>query len=51
MKIERYPYRARAWVGEVLAADSDACLCVEREGEPSVLYFPETAIDRGVVGA
>jgi acyl-CoA thioesterase II len=49
MKIERYPYRARAWLGEVLAAESDDCLYVEREGEPSVLYFPEEAIDRGMV--
>lgn len=49
MKIERYPYHAKAWFGQVLAADSDACLSAQREGETSVLYFPEAAIDRGVV--
>jgi acyl-CoA thioesterase-2 len=43
MKIESYPYLARAWLGEVLVAESDACLCIEREGEPSTLCFPEGA--------
>jgi acyl-CoA thioesterase len=47
MTTERYPYRARAWVGERLVAESDACLSLEQAGEPAVLYFPEDAIDGG----
>jgi acyl-CoA thioesterase-2 len=49
MKIERYPYRAKAWLGQALAAESDLCLCLVRPGEPSILYFPLDAIDRSVV--
>ena len=45
MKVQRYPYRARAWWGDALVAESDACLHVERTGEPSLLYFPRAAID------
>jgi acyl-CoA thioesterase/uncharacterized protein (DUF427 family) len=45
MKAGRYPYRARAWWGEEMVASSDACLCVDRDGEPSVLYFPREDID------
>jgi acyl-CoA thioesterase len=40
-----YPYRARAWWGEALVAESDACLTVDRPGEPSLLYFPRAALD------
>ena len=47
MKVGRYPYRARAWWGEVMVASSDACLCVDRDGEPPVLYFPRADIDLG----
>jgi acyl-CoA thioesterase-2 len=49
--IQRYPYRARAWRGTVLVADSDACLCDERNGEPSLLYFPESDIDLSSLGS
>ncbi len=45
MKVWRYPYRARAWWGEEMVASSEACLCVERDGEPSVLYFPRAEIE------
>lgn len=45
MSITRYPYRARAWWGEEMVASSDACLCLDRDGEPSVLYFPQEDID------
>ncbi len=45
MKVERYPYPARAWWGDVKVAESDACLCLESDGEPPVLYFPRDAID------
>jgi acyl-CoA thioesterase/uncharacterized protein (DUF427 family) len=40
-----YPYRARAWWGDALVAESEACLCLQREGEPSLLYFPRADID------
>ena len=40
MKVEPYPYTARAWWGEAVVAESDACLLVETPGEPVVLYFP-----------
>jgi acyl-CoA thioesterase-2 len=45
VKPQRYPYRARAWWGEALVAQSDACLYVERAGEPALLYFPRADID------
>ncbi len=45
MTVQRYPYRARAWLGETLVAQSDACLCDDRAGEPAVLYFPLADID------
>jgi acyl-CoA thioesterase II len=45
VKLLRYPYRARAWWGEVRLAQSDTCLCVEREGAPPVLWFPRDDID------
>ncbi|HEY1650671.1 MAG TPA: acyl-CoA thioesterase domain-containing protein [Acidimicrobiales bacterium] len=45
MTLQRYPYRARAWWGEALLAESDACLYLEREREPALLYFPRTDID------
>jgi acyl-CoA thioesterase II len=45
MKVGRYPYRARAWWGEKVVASSEACLCIDRDGEPSVLYFPRADID------
>jgi acyl-CoA thioesterase len=41
VRIERYPYRARAWWGDLQVAESDACLCAQSEGEPGVLYFPD----------
>lgn len=44
MRIERYPYAARAWAGQTLLAESAACLSVETEGEPAVLYFPHDDI-------
>ncbi len=44
VRIERYPYAARAWAGQTLLAESAACLSVETEGEPSVLYFPHDDI-------
>jgi acyl-CoA thioesterase len=47
MKVGRYPYRARAWWGEEMVASSDACLCIDRDGAPSVLYFPRADIDLG----
>lgn len=45
MNLRRYPYRARAWWGEALVAESDRCLMVERPGEPALLYFPRADID------
>jgi acyl-CoA thioesterase II len=45
VKVEPYPYTARAWWGEAVVAESDACLLVETQGAPSVLYFPESAIN------
>ncbi len=44
VKIERYRYAARVWAGQTLLAESAACLSVETEGEPSVLYFPQDDI-------
>jgi acyl-CoA thioesterase II len=43
--VQRYPYRAQAWLGERLVARSDACLYDDRNGEPAALYFPEEDID------
>jgi len=40
VRIEECPYPARAWRGDVLIAESGACLSLEEEGEPAVLYFP-----------
>ena len=45
MRIEECPYRARAWRGDVLVAESDDCLSLEDDGAPSVLYFPAADID------
>ena len=45
MSVEHYPYRGRAWWGQLLLAESDQCLLVDREGELSVLCFPRSAID------
>ncbi len=45
MRLAPYPYRARAWWGEAMVADSNACLCLERDGEPALLYFPRADID------
>ena len=45
MKVERYPYRAHAWWGEILLAESDQCLLVDRDDAPSVLCFPRSDID------
>jgi acyl-CoA thioesterase-2 len=51
MTVQPYPYRARAWRGDVLVAESDTCLCDERNGEPSVLYFPQADIDLSNLGS
>ncbi len=51
MTVEPYPYRARAWWGEVMLAQSGSCLCLETGGEPSVLYFPESDIDLSTLQA
>ena len=40
MRVGPYPYRARAYWGGALVADSSACLLAERDGEPALLYFP-----------
>jgi acyl-CoA thioesterase/uncharacterized protein (DUF427 family) len=45
VRVAPYPYRARAWVGDALVADSAACLLLERDGEPALLYFPRADID------
>ncbi len=45
MNVVPYPYRVQAWWGEVAIAESDSCLCVERDGEPPALWFPRTDID------
>jgi acyl-CoA thioesterase/uncharacterized protein (DUF427 family) len=45
VRVKPYPYRARAWWGEALVAESEACLLLERDGEPALLYFPRTEID------
>jgi acyl-CoA thioesterase II len=29
-----------------MVAESDACLCLERDGEPATLWFPEADVDR-----
>jgi len=39
--------RARAWRSDVLVAESNACLSLERDGEPSLLWFPAADIDAG----
>jgi acyl-CoA thioesterase II len=44
VRIEPYPYRARARSGALVLAESDECLLVQRDGEPAVLYFPRDAI-------
>ena len=49
MRLQRYPYRGRASWGEAVVAESDACLCLERDGEPATLWFPEGDIDRARV--
>ena len=43
--MEPYPYRARAFWGDALVAESEACLVLEREGKPALLYFPRADID------
>jgi acyl-CoA thioesterase-2 len=45
MQIDRYPYRATAWLDDRVVARSDSCLCAETPGELPVLYFPVTDID------
>jgi len=51
VKVVPYPYRARAWWGEAIVAESDSCLCLEKDGEPSVLYFPQADINLSKFGA
>jgi acyl-CoA thioesterase-2 len=48
--VQRYPYRARAWLGDELVAESDACLSVDPDAEPTVLYFPQADIDPSRLG-
>jgi acyl-CoA thioesterase II len=48
-RLQHYPYRARAWCGEAVVAESEACLCLERDGEPATLWFPESDIRRAQV--
>jgi acyl-CoA thioesterase/uncharacterized protein (DUF427 family) len=45
VRVKPYPYRARAWWGDALVAESEACLVLERDGEPALLYFPRADID------
>lgn len=45
MTIVKCPLRARAWHDDALVAESDACLSLERDGAPSVLWFPVADID------
>jgi acyl-CoA thioesterase/uncharacterized protein (DUF427 family) len=45
VNLRRYPYPARVWWGEAVVAESDSCYCLEREGEPALLYFPRADID------
>jgi acyl-CoA thioesterase II len=40
-----YPYAARAWWGDVLVAQSDACLRVEEPEREPALYFPWADIE------
>jgi acyl-CoA thioesterase-2 len=40
MNVYEYPYRARAWLGQTMVADSGSCLCLDEEGKPATLYFP-----------
>ena len=47
---QRYAYGARASWGETVVAESDACLLVEKDGAPATLWFPESDIDRGLLG-
>jgi acyl-CoA thioesterase len=49
MNVVPYPYRARAWWGEAVVAESDSCLCLEKDGEPPELWFPEEDIDRSLL--
>ena len=45
MKLGRYPYLARAFWGEEVVAESEACLYVDRDGQPAVLFFPPSEIE------
>lgn len=38
------PYRARAWWGDELVAESDAAVRVEEPGQPPALYFPHSDV-------
>ena len=49
--VEAYPYRVSAWWGDKLVAESDACLCVDRPGETTLLFFPYSTIDAAAFGA
>jgi len=49
--VERYPYRARAWAGESLLAESDDCVMLEVDAEPAVLFFPRAAVDWSLLRA
>jgi Domain of unknown function (DUF427) len=48
MKIDRYPYRARAWWDGRIVAQSDRCLCMEAPGALPVLYFPHADIESDI---
>jgi acyl-CoA thioesterase/uncharacterized protein (DUF427 family) len=40
VNVYEYPYRARAWWGQTIMAESGSCLCLDEEGKPATLYFP-----------
>ena len=46
--VSRYLFQARAWWGRTMVADSDSCLCIEEEGQPATLYFPDSDIKLGL---
>ncbi|HEY1828980.1 MAG TPA: acyl-CoA thioesterase domain-containing protein [Acidimicrobiales bacterium] len=45
MTVERYPYQATAWLGDVQLARSDGCLWHDELGQPAELFFPVADID------
>jgi acyl-CoA thioesterase len=49
MRVEPYPYTARAWWGDQPVARSGSCLTVEAPGELPVLWFPRAHVDADAV--